>query len=65
MQRKGIANLPMHTGHTPRWLWERMVKLSKAISEVIIDEYGQVELLERDCEYLCINPPVGFRVFHV
>ena len=57
MQRKGIANLPMHTGHTPRWLWERMVKLSKAISEVIIDEYGQVELLER------ISNPYWFQSF--
>ncbi|OWT32756.1 hypothetical protein BGI41_05970 [Methanobrevibacter sp. 87.7] len=57
MQRKGIANLPMHTGHTPRWLWERMVKLSKAISEVIIDEYGQVELLER------LSNPYWFQSF--
>lgn len=57
MQRKGIANLPMHTGHTPRWLWERMVKLSKAISEVIIDEYSQVELLER------ISNPYWFQSF--
>ena len=57
MQRKGIANLPMHTGHAPRWLWTRMVKLSKAISEVILEEYGQKELLER------ISDPYWFQSF--
>lgn len=57
MNRKGIANLPIHGGHAPRWLWERMVKLSKAISEVILEEYGQTEFLER------ISNPYWFQSF--
>ena len=57
MQRKGMANLPIHGGHAPRWLWTRMVKLSKAISEVILEEYGQKEFLER------ISNPYWFQSF--
>ncbi|WP_461462521.1 DUF763 domain-containing protein [Methanobrevibacter sp.] len=57
MQRKGMANLPIHGGHAPRWLWNRMVKLSKAISEVILEEYGQKEFLER------ISNPYWFQSF--
>ncbi|OYT58341.1 MAG: DUF763 domain-containing protein [Candidatus Aenigmatarchaeota archaeon] len=47
MRRTGVANLPLHVGRAPRWLFERMVRLSKAISETIIYEYGQEELLRR------------------
>lgn len=57
MQRKGMANLPIHGGHAPRWLWNRMVKLSKAISEVILEEYEQKEFLER------ISNPYWFQSF--
>ncbi len=57
MQRKGITNLPLHTDHTPRWLWERMVKLSGALTEVILDEYGQDEFLRR------ISNPYWFQAF--
>ncbi|MBE6493053.1 MAG: DUF763 domain-containing protein [Methanosphaera stadtmanae] len=57
MQRKGITNLPLHTDHTPRWLWERMVKLSGALTEVILDEYGHDEFLRR------ISNPYWFQAF--
>lgn len=57
MQRKGITNLPLHSDHTPPWLWKRMVKLSGAISEVIIEEYGHDELLKR------ISDPYWFQGF--
>jgi uncharacterized protein len=40
-------NLPLHTGHAPQYLIRRMIRLSQAISEVIIDEYGQQEFLMR------------------
>ena len=40
MRRTGIANLPLHGGHPPAWLMRRMIKLSGAIAEVIIEEYG-------------------------
>jgi len=36
MAKTGIANLPLHYGKAPRWLFERMVKLAKAITEAII-----------------------------
>ena len=57
MQRKGITNLPLHTDHTPPWLWKRMVKLSGALTEVILEEYGQKEFLNR------ISNPYWFQGF--
>lgn len=47
MQRTGIANLPLHGGKAPRWLFGRMVKLSKEISIALVDEFGQEEFLKR------------------
>ncbi len=44
---RGTADLPLHTGHAPPWLFGKMVKLGKAISEVIVNEYGTEELLRR------------------
>ncbi|MFO7991738.1 MAG: DUF763 domain-containing protein [Thermoplasmata archaeon] len=43
----GTADLPLHHGRAPRWLFKRMVRLSGAITEVIIDEYGRDEFLRR------------------
>jgi len=57
MQRTGIANLPLHSGRAPRWLFSRMVKLSKEISIAIVDEYGQEEFLRR------ISDPFWFQAF--
>ncbi|MCD6522598.1 MAG: DUF763 domain-containing protein [Candidatus Diapherotrites archaeon] len=45
--KTGIANLPLHTGKAPRWLFERMVRLSGAISKAIVYEFGTKELLKR------------------
>jgi hypothetical protein len=39
--------LPLHGGHAPPYLINRMIKLSNAISKVIVDEYGEHELLRR------------------
>lgn len=47
MVRTGIANLPLHGGVAPKWLFKRMVKLSEGIIEVIIHEYGKDEFLKR------------------
>lgn len=47
MRKSGIANLPLHPGKAPPWLFKRMVKMSKAISTIIIDEYGQKNFLQR------------------
>lgn len=45
--RTGVIDSPLHPGRCPSWLFKRMVKLSGAISEVIIDEHGADELLKR------------------
>jgi hypothetical protein len=47
MPKTGIANLPLHGGKAPRWLFKRMVLLSKGIIEVITNEYNNDELLRR------------------
>jgi len=47
MVKIGIANLPLHYGQAPRWLFKRMVSLSKGIVEVLIYEYGKDEFLKR------------------
>ena len=41
------AELPLHYGKAPRWLFKRMVKLSKLIAEWIIEEYGEDEFVKR------------------
>jgi len=45
--RTGIADLPLHPGRCPAWLFERMRPLAREISQIIIDEYGTRELLLR------------------
>ena len=47
MQRKGAVNLPLHRGHPPSWLFNRMVELSGALTSVIIEEYSLEEFLNR------------------
>ena len=47
MLRSGISDLPLHGGDAPKWLFHRMVKLASAISEIVIDEYGTKELIQR------------------
>ena len=47
MSKTGVANLPLHGGKAPKWLFKRMVKLSKGIIEVINLEYGKDEFIRR------------------
>ena len=47
MTRTGTANLPLHGGKAPRWLFKRMVQLSEGIIEVMIEEFGQEIVLHR------------------
>jgi uncharacterized protein len=48
MARKaGTADLPLHGGHVPRWLADRMTRLGAVISEAIVHHYGRDELLRR------------------
>jgi hypothetical protein len=47
MKRSGTADMPLHYGHIPKWLAERMSRLGLAITEAIIAEYGTAEVLRR------------------
>lgn len=57
MKRSGSADLPLHTGYVPKWLYERMAKLGFAITEAIIEEYGRKEFLSR------MSDPFWFQSF--
>lgn len=45
--KTGTTNLPLHGGKCPNWLFPKMKKLAGAITETIIHEYDEKELLER------------------
>ena len=57
MKRSGSADLPLHNGSVPKWLYERMAKLGFAITEAIIEEYGKKEFLTR------MSDPFWFQSF--
>lgn len=57
MKKTGIANLPLHGGKAPAWLFEKMVKLSAEISEIIVRDFGRDELLLR------LSDPYWFQSF--
>jgi uncharacterized protein len=46
-QRSGSADLPLHGGHVPPWLADRMTRLGTVISQAIVHHYGRDELLRR------------------
>ncbi|MFN4196889.1 MAG: DUF763 domain-containing protein [Caldimicrobium sp.] len=47
MLYRSAVDLPLHTGQCPRWLFDKMVRLSRAILLVIYREFGIRELLFR------------------
>lgn len=57
MKRSGSADLPLHYGHVPRWLAERMAKLGLAITESILTEYGSEAMLKK------LSDPFWFQSF--
>jgi len=56
-RRTGIANLPLHHGRAPRWLFDRMVKLAREITIAVVAEYGPDEMLRR------LSHPYWFQAF--
>jgi hypothetical protein len=56
-RRTGIANLPLHGGKAPKWLFDRMVPLAREITIAIISEYGPEEMLRR------MSHPYWFQAF--
>jgi uncharacterized protein len=57
LKPRGVVDLPLHGGRCPSWLFPLMRELSGKISEVIVDEYGQEELLNR------LADPYWFQAF--
>ncbi len=45
--KTGQADLPLHYGKAPPWLFERMIRLSRGIIEFLIEERGPLFLLSR------------------
>nr|WP_244403853.1 DUF763 domain-containing protein [Pyrolobus fumarii] len=43
----GVAELPLHDGHVPRWMAERMKRLLRAIVAFIVEDRGPGWLVER------------------
>ena len=47
MKRSGSADLPLHNGHVPMWLADRMAKLGLAVFEAIAVEFGTSEIISK------------------
>lgn len=55
--RTGIANLPLHSGRAPRWLFRKMTRLGREIALIIIEEFSPQAFLER------LSDPSWFQSF--
>jgi uncharacterized protein len=56
-RRTGTADLPLHTGRAPAWLFDRMKQLAPAIVEAIVVDRGPTAVLER------LSDPHWFQAF--
>ena len=45
--RRRTADLPLHGGHAPPWLFQRMVRLAGAVTMAVTDAYGPRGMLAR------------------
>jgi hypothetical protein len=55
--RTGYAHLPLHGGKAPRWLFTRMVRLSREVVGHLVEEQGPAEVLRR------LSDPFWFQAF--
>jgi uncharacterized protein len=46
-RRAGSADLPLHGGHVPRWLADRMTRLGAVVAQAVVHHYGRDEFLAR------------------
>ena len=53
--RTGIATVPLDYGRCPKWLFERMKRLSRGIILTIVEEFGAEEILKR------LSDPIWFQ----
>jgi uncharacterized protein len=56
-RRTGSADLPLHGGKAPRWLFDRMSQLAPAVVEALVLEHGHAAVLER------LSDPWWFQAF--
>lgn len=52
---RGVATFTLDTGTCPRWLFERMVRLGREMTRVLVEEFGPDEFVRR------ISDPVWFQ----
>src|SRR5271170_2536869 len=55
--KRRLANLPLHGGKAPPWLFRRMTRLAGAVTMAIVDEFGPGEMLRR------LSDPWWFQAF--
>ncbi|HAA71384.1 MAG TPA: DUF763 domain-containing protein, partial [Planctomycetaceae bacterium] len=55
--KRRMAQLPLHTGKAPPWLFRRMTRLAGGIATAIVEEFGAQELLRR------LSDPWWFQTF--
>ena len=63
MHKTGIAQLPLHHGKAPAWLFQRMVRLGREIIRLIVEDYGPEEVLKRVSDpywFQCLGCVLGF-----
>lgn len=61
--KRGHANLPLHGGRAPRWLFDRMKRLGGAITELMVIEFGASGFLDRVSDpfwFQCLGCVLGF-----
>jgi uncharacterized protein len=47
MRKSGTADLPLHGGSVPQWLYDRMAELGREIVRALVIEHGPSEVLSR------------------
>lgn len=57
MRRTGIATLPLHSGAAPRWLFDRMARLARAVVCALVEDVGPEGVLRR------VSDPFWFQAF--
>src|SRR3990167_2438840 len=55
--RRGIATFTLDYGKCPPWLFQRMVKLARIVSEAVVENFGPDEFIRR------LSDPVWFQSF--
>jgi len=61
--KTGTADLPLHYGKAPAWLFQRMKKLAREITIFIISEFGPEEMLNKladPCWFQSLGCVLGF-----